>query len=280
MDFSLSLHEAFGLASPAEQRRELLATNTDAWENYGLRLTPEDAEMLLQTTDRAMQTQELVQFGGGITPRLIHWFLPSGYLSRRYPMQIAALTEAFFRLKGDLQALYDESGDLGCVLSDNAILDHMYQLYVSPTCGGDPGEMLAQAERILVPAMRRLLENRAEARKAHEEEIGDPEMRMLYADRVAQEEAPSEWEDAYEAEQYDYAYREEMHSDMFGNYAADYDEDAGSRTRGTYAEELEEALRRDPSMLLPSAAQEAEWAQRVEDWEAEDAAAGKELADE
>lgn len=276
MDFTLSLQEAFGILSPEAQTQQILATNQEAWGAYGLRLSPDDAEMLMQTAQQALHAQELVQFGAGITPRIIHRFLPSGYLGRDYAGQIAALTEAFYRLKGDLQALYDEADDPECVLSDNAILDYMYRFYVSPTCGGDPAEMLAEAERILVSGMRRLLEARALQRKSQTAELGDPELRMLYADKLAQEEAPSEWEAEYEAEQYDYAYREEMHPDWFGNYREDYEEDTALRTRGTYAEELEEALRRDPAFLLPSAAQEAEWAQQAEDWESADEAAGKE----
>lgn len=276
MDFTLSLQEAFGVLSPEAQTQQILATNQEAWDAYGLRLSPDDAEMLMQTSQQALHAQELVQFGAGITPRIIHRFLPSGYLGRDYAGQIAALTEAFYRLKGDLQALYDEADDPECVLSDNAILDYMYRFYVSPTCGGDPAEMLAEAERILVSGMHRLLEARALQRKSQTAELGDPELRMLYADKLAQEEAPSEWEAEYEAEQYDYAYREEMHPDWFGNYREDYEEDTALRTRGTYAEELEEALRRDPAFLLPSAAQEAEWAQQAEDWESADEAAGKE----
>ena len=270
MDFSLAAG-GFSLLTPAEQKSQILATNSDAQQYYGLRLTPEDAEMLMQTSREAVRTQALVQFGGGITPRLIRWFLPAGYFGNGYASQIAELTEAFYQLKGDLQALYDEGGDPDCVLSDNALLDYMYKFYTSPTCAGDAGEMLAQAERILIPAMRKLLEVRAEARRQHQEALGDPELRMLYADKIAQEAAEDTYESEYEQEQYDYAYREEMYKDMFGNYVRDYTEDPSEQhTRGTFAEELFEALQRNPALLLPSAAQEAEWAQRVENWESAD----------
>ena len=69
-----------------------------------------------------------------------------------------------------------------------------------------------------------------------------------------------------------------MHQDVFGNYAGDYDEERAVRTRGTYAEELEEALRRNPAFLLPSKAQEAEWERMTEQWETldENAAQGEE----
>lgn len=273
MDFSLSFADAAPLLTPAVQKQRILAVNRTIFRQYGLRLTPEDAEMLVQTADRAMNAEGLVQFGGGITPRLIRWFLPSGYLGRNLAEQAADLTAAFCRLKGDLQALYDEADDPECCLSDNALIDYMYRFYVSPNCGGDVQEMLAQAERILVGAMRRLLEQRAAERKQRLADVsGDSEARALYADLIAREDAASAYEEAYEQEQYDYAYHEEMRQDVFGNYQEDYDEETAFRTRGTYAEELEEALRRNPAFLLPSAAQEAEWAQMTAEWEEQDRA--------
>ena len=273
MEFTLSFVEQFGALAPAEQKHQLLATNREAWTSYGLQLTPEEAGMILQTAEKALKQQDLVQFGESITPRLIHWFLPSGYLGRSYALRIAALTEAFYQIKGSLQALYDEANDPDCVLSDNAILDYMYRFYISPTCAGDVEEMLVQTERIVVAGMRRLLEYRAAQRKAAQAEIGDPEMRMLYADKLQQEELPDAFETEFEDETYDYAYREEMHQDVFGNYAGDYDEELAVHTRGTYAEELEEALRRNPAFLLPSKAQEAEWDRMTEEWESLDALA-------
>ena len=274
MEFTLT--EQFGALAPAEQKQQILATNQDAWTSYGLQLTPDEAGMIMQTAEKALRAQDLVQFGEGITPRLIHWFLPSGYLGRNYAMRVAALTEAFYQIKGSLQALYDEADDPECVLSDNAIPDYMYRFYISPTCAGDTDEMLVQTERIVVGGMRRLLEYRAAQRKAAKEEIGDPELRMLYADKLQQEELPDAYETEYEQEAYDYAYREEMHPDMFGNYSGDYDEEIAVHTRGTYAEELEEALRRNPAMLLPSAAQEAEWERMTEQWETQDEIAAAE----
>lgn len=273
MDFSLSFAQAFALTDAAGQKQDILATNHEAWSDYGLQLSPEDAAMLVQTAEQAVSAQGLVQFGKGITPRIIHKFLPAGYFGANYAMQIAALTDAFFRLKSDLQALYDSADDPECCLSDNAILDHMYQFYISPTCSGDVREMLIEAERVLIPAMRRLLDIRAQKRRAHAEELGDPELRMLYADKIAQETAESGFEEEYAEEERDYEYREMMHRDVFGNYARDYAEDAAEKCRGTYAEELTEILTRNPEYLLPSAAQEAEWAAQAEEWEEADAAA-------
>lgn len=269
MDFSLEL-SGFSLLTPAEQKTQLLATNREAERYYGLRLTPDDAEMLIQTAQTAIRSEELVQFGGSITPYLIRWFLPSGYFGSSYALQAAELTEAFYQIKGELQALYDTGSDPDCVLSDYAILDYMYQFYTSPGCCGDTNEMLAEMERIIIPAMRNLLALRAEKRIRHQQMLGNPEMRMLYADKIAQEAAEESYADAYEREQYDYAYREELHRDIFGNYVRDYAEDPFEiQTRGTFAEELTAVLAQNPEFLLPSRAQEAEWAQQAEEWDAE-----------
>lgn len=269
MDFSLEL-SGFSLLTPAEQKTQLLATNREAERYYGLRLTPDDAEMLIQTAQTAIRSEELVQFGGSITPYLIRWFLPSGYFGSSYALQAAELTEAFYQIKGELQALYDTGSDPDCVLSDYAILDYMYQFYTSPGCCGDTNEMLAEMERIIIPAMRNLLALRAEKRIRHQQMLGNPEMRMLYADKIAQEAAEESYADAYEQEQYDYAYREELHRDIFGNYVRDYAEDPFEiQTRGTFAEELTAVLAQNPEFLLPSRAQEAEWAQQAEEWDAE-----------
>lgn len=279
MEFSLLAVDSFGALSTAERKDLILATNRDAWTSYGLQLTPEDTEMILQTEKRALDAENLVQLGADITPRIIHWFLPSGYLGRNYALQVAALTAAFYRIKGDLQALYDEADDPACFLSDNALLDYMYRFFVSPTCAGDIDEMVTLTERIVVTGMRRLLTQRAEQRKAAARARGgDPVNRALYADLRQSEQDEPDYDTEYDQEMYDYAYREAMHTDVFGNYAEDYDDEIAVRTRGTYAEELEEALRRNPALLLPSAAMEAEWESRAEEWEELDAEAARRQA--
>lgn len=272
MDFSLSVAESFGVRTPAEQKQRLLATNSEAWTQYGLQLTPEESGMLLATAKKSLEGEQLVQFGDSIVPYLIHWFLPSGYLGTHYAQRVADLTEAFYRLKGELQALYDEADDPDCMLSDFAILDYMYRFYTSPSCSGDCAEMLAQTERIVVAGMRRLLEQRHAERKKKKAVAGDPEMLALYADRVMQEETESLYETEQEEEEYDYMYRESLHKDMFGNYLRDYDYDYAVTARGNYAEELSAVLQRNPELLLPSREQEAEWLSRAEEWDAQDEA--------
>ena len=93
----------------AAKRGEILATNQESYSMYGIQLTAEDAAMILQTGKRAMDSENLIEFGSSITPRIIHWFLPAGYFGTNYAGQVAALTEAFYHIKGSLQALYDEA---------------------------------------------------------------------------------------------------------------------------------------------------------------------------
>ncbi len=271
MDFPLLFTEQLAALAPARQKAQVLATNRAAMGSYGIQLTPDEAAMIVAAGREAVRAEGLVLFGGGITPRLIRWFLPSGYLAgNRYAQNIAALTEAFYRLRGALQELYDKSDDPDCVLSDNALLDYMYRFYTSPQCAGDVDEMVSLAERILIPAMRRLLAKRAEERSAGGSHYGT-DSELLYADSFAEMREPTDLEREAWAEDFDQRYRAAMRRDVFGQYEADYVEDPADRFRGSDAEELERMLLRNPELLLPSESQEAEWADMVEKWEEEDA---------
>lgn len=280
MDFSLSFLEPLSGLAPAEQKSRILATNRESWTFYGLQLSPADSEMILQTEKKAVDAADLIQFGEGITPKLIHWFLPAGQFGKSYAGRIAELTEAFYQIKGDLQEIYDTAKDAECMLSDNAILDYMYRLYTSPSCGGDVEEMLVQMDKIVVSGMRRLIAFRATVGKEHTaQSVGSAETRALYADLLLQEEIRSELEDDFEDAEYDYLYREKMRyqldSDDDGD---DYDDDENETeipVFGSFAEELEELLRREPRLLIPSETQEAEWERRVEEWAEMDAAAAE-----
>lgn len=271
MDFPLLFTEQLTGLAPAQQTAQLLATNQASFRSYGLRLTPDEAEMIAATGREAAAAEELVLFGAPISARLIRWFLPSGLLTAgNYAANVAALTEAFYRFRGELQELYDETDDPDCVLSDNALLHYMYTFYTSPQCSGDVDEMLAIAERVILPAMRRLLAQRAADRSAGiTRKSSDSE--KLFADRIAEYREPTDLEREAWAEDFEQAYRAAMRRDVFGQYEADYVEDPADRFRGSDAEEMERMLKRRPELLLPDRDQEAEWADMVEKWEGEDA---------
>lgn len=274
MDFSLAFSGNLTGITPVQQQNRVLAAGREAFSEYGIRLTQEDAAMIVSAGKEALDAQQLVLTGPDIAPKLIHWFLPSGFLAgAHFAEETAALVSAFYRLRGELQTVCDSAGDTGCMLSDNAILDYMYQFYTSPQCSGETDAMLAAAERLLVPAMHRLLSQRAaERRRRRESAGGDAVTRALYADLIAEEETESALEAEQEAEEYDYAYRGGMRRDVFGNYEHDYEYDYAEHSRGTFAEELEIMLRKNPAYLIPSAAQEAEWEEQAERWADADAA--------
>lgn len=279
MDFSLSFAEPLLAPAPAEQQSSILATNSAAFASCGLRLLPEDAALIYETGRQALAEHSLVQIGDGIAPRLIRWFLHSGYLGADYACRIADLVAAFYQLKGRFQELYKEAHRVGVLLSDNAILDYMYRLYICPECAGDADYMLEEAERILVPAMRRLLSlqaSPAETQRINPMTLSpEAQMRLLYADRLAQSQSEPDWDTEAEQEAYDYEYRETMHADMFADFSGDYFSDAYNSTRGRFTIQLMETLRQNPRYLIPSPELEDEWARMTEQWEAEDAA-GKE----
>ena len=274
MEFSLAVTGQFSGLTAAQQQARILAAGQEAFSEYGIRLTQEDAQMIADAGKAARDAQQLVLTGPDIAPKLIHWFLPSGYLAgAHFAADTAALVTAFYRLRGELQSICDSAGNPDCMLSDNAILDYMYQFYTSPQCGGDPELMLAEAERLLVPAMHRLLAQRADEKKRRSASAGgDAVTRALYADLIAAEEAESALEQEQEAEEYDCAYRGGMRRDVFGNYEHDYEFDYAEHSRGTFAEELAVMLRKNPEFLLPSASQEAEWDALTEQWEEADSA--------
>ncbi|HBI86003.1 MAG TPA: hypothetical protein DDX71_06950 [Ruminococcus sp.] len=282
MDFSLSFAEPLLAPGPAQQKSRILATNDIAFGQYGLRLLPEDAALIYETGRQALAEHSLVQIGGGIAPRLIRWFLPSGYLGANYACRIADLVAAFYHLKGRFQELYDEAHRPGILLSDNAILDYMYRLYICTECAGDADYMLEEAERILVPAMRRLLalQSPPAAKRVNPMTLSpDEQMRLLYADRLAEAQAEPSWDTDAEQEAYDYEYRETMHADMFADFSGDYFSDAYNSTRGRFTIQLMETLKQNPRYLIPSPELEDEWARMTEQWEAEDAS-GKESGDD
>ena len=280
MDLQLMLNPQPTALQLAERRGAILATNGEAFAMYGLRLTAEEAAMIQQAGSAAMESEDLIEFGGGIAPRIIHWFLPSGCFRGDYAGQVAALTEVFYHIKGRLLTICEEAGDTGCMLSDNAVLNYMYRLFTDSSCSGDVDAMAGLADRLLCSGMERLIALRAQQRKAEQQAAGgDPAVRALYADVLRDVHQLSDWEIREEAEQYDQTYRGLLCEDCFGTFASDYDPELGIYLHNTYADVLEEMLRRDPRLLLPSEAQEQEWDSMVEHWEETDAADAKAAPD-
>lgn len=269
MDFTLMLSPQQNELQLAENRDAILAAGHIAFTLYGLQLSGEEAAMIAAAGSNAQREEDLVEFGSGITPRLMHLFLPTGYLGTQCAKALAALTEAFYHIKGRLQSICEEADDFGCMLSDNAVLHYMYRLFISPACAGDIDIMTEQAEQIVCGTMQRLLRLRAKQRKAKQSVLaGDPEYRMLYADVLADEFAESDMERRFEDEYYDSMYSDAMEYAAYGTGDTEI-------PRGPYAEELAALLQKNPALLIPGRRQEAEWDSMAEEWEEQDAAAAK-----
>lgn len=294
VDFSLSLTDAFGGLAPAEEKQKLRAANRELFTFYGLQLSQEDCEMLVQSAQHSMQENGLVAVGGSITPRLIHWFLQGGYIGRHYAVEFADLTDIFYRVKAELQEICEENRQTECMLSDNAILFYMYRFYVSPNCGGDINTLSELMSQIIIPAMNRLVHLRNKKKKIKLKDIktyGDPVYCALYADEIAAARAANDYEERVGRERRDALFRSVMMSDPHGyrsavsDYDARYDDpaydpeedlyavyDDEAPVFGMFAEELDELLRHNPELLLPGEELEAEWANTVEQWADDDAA--------
>lgn len=91
----------------AYQRQEMLAktleTNEKS-ERFGLVLTRQDAELLLQERSNALREQKRVEFGGGILPKLIDTFCDSDFICQSdYVETLVRLQEIFYLYKNEVQ---------------------------------------------------------------------------------------------------------------------------------------------------------------------------------
>ncbi len=91
----------------AYQRQEMLTktleTNEKS-ERFGLTLTRQDAELLLQERGNALREQKRVEFGGGILPQLIDTFCDSDFICQsNYVETLVRLQEIFYLYKNEVQ---------------------------------------------------------------------------------------------------------------------------------------------------------------------------------
>lgn len=119
MDWILSFRQR-------ELLEKTLETNRKA-ERFGLTLTRQDAELLLQERGHALREQGRVEFGRGILPKLIDTFCDSDFISQQdYADTLARLQEIFYLYKNEVQ---DE-------LTDDELLNLMKEQFEF-LCFGD-----------------------------------------------------------------------------------------------------------------------------------------------
>lgn len=114
------------LLQQQNQLAKVVETN-QATEQFGLRLTEQDAELILQERTKALQEQKRVEFGEGIAPKIIYEFCDSNYIDQsNYVDTIVRLQEIFYLYKNEMQ---DE-------ISDDELLHLMKEQYET-LCFGD-----------------------------------------------------------------------------------------------------------------------------------------------
>lgn len=113
----------------AEQKNQLakVMESSRYGERFGLSLTEEEAELLLQERENCLREQHRVEFGESILPKLIQAFCDSDYIrGEDYVEVLGRLQEIFYLFK-------NESMDL---LTDDELLTFMREQY-DDTCFGD-----------------------------------------------------------------------------------------------------------------------------------------------
>ena len=112
--------------SQKNQIQKVMQTNQYT-ERFGLVLSEEEANFLVQERSSSLRQEQRVEFGEGILPKLIFQFCDSPYLSQdNYVESIVRLQEIFYLYKNE--SLDD--------LSDDELLDYMKEKF-DGVCQGD-----------------------------------------------------------------------------------------------------------------------------------------------
>ena len=114
------------LLQQQNQLGKVVETNQTA-ERYGLVLSEEDAKLILEEKNNALREQKRVEFGGGITPKIIYEFCDSDFIDQNnYVETIIRLQEIFYLFKNEME---DE-------ITDDELLHLMKEQY-ELICFGD-----------------------------------------------------------------------------------------------------------------------------------------------
>lgn len=114
------------LLQQQNQLGKVVETNQTA-ERYGLVLSEEDAKLILEEKNNALREQKRVEFGGGITPKIIYEFCDSDFIDQNnYVETIIRLQEIFYLYKNEMM---DE-------ISDDELLHFMREQFET-VCFGD-----------------------------------------------------------------------------------------------------------------------------------------------
>ena len=90
------------LLQETNQLSKVIETNKDT-ERYGLVLSEQDARAIVENRKKSLQEQKRVEFGEGITPKIIREFCDSEFVRQdNYADTIMRLQEIFFLYKNEM----------------------------------------------------------------------------------------------------------------------------------------------------------------------------------
>ena len=114
------------LLQKSNQLAKVMETNRDT-ERFGLALTQQDAQLILDERKNVLREQKRVEFGEGMVPKIIYEFCDSNYIDQNnYVSTMIRLQEIFYLYKNEMQ---DE-------ITDNELL-HLMKEQFEFLCFGD-----------------------------------------------------------------------------------------------------------------------------------------------
>ena len=123
---------------------QVIKTNQTA-ERFGLVLTEQDARLILEERKASLQEQKRVEFGEGITAKIIYEFCDSDFIDQNnYVETIIRLQEIFYLYKNEMQ---DE-------ITDDELL-HLMKEQFELICFGDLEYLESTCLSLFSQAIRR-----------------------------------------------------------------------------------------------------------------------------
>lgn len=131
------------LQNQQNQLGKVLETNKET-EHFGLALTRQDAELIVQERKNSLKEQRRIEFGEGIVTKIIYEFCDSDFIDQNnYVDTLLRLQEIFYLYKNEMQ---DE-------ISDEELLHFMKEQF-EEVCFGDLGYLEGTCLQIFAEAVR------------------------------------------------------------------------------------------------------------------------------
>ena len=123
---------------------EAVLNMNEQTQRYGLSLTKEEAEALIQRRQECLKKERRVEFGESILPKLIDTFCDSAYIERdQYADVLAKLQDIFYLYKNEMM---DE-------ITDDELLEFMKEQFET-VCFGDLDYLEGTCLEIFAEAIR------------------------------------------------------------------------------------------------------------------------------